>query len=196
MTSLLDIGDQSRVIPIQGVPVTLTGVTPEGFFFLMNRFPLLQNLFTRGRTSLSMKDLEEQAPGAVAYAIAVAATDRGKFVAKSSDDDAAFAASQREAAQAWKDQLDKVAAKVRTLATPHQMVLFDAVLNLTFPDGIGPFMQAMDSLATSINKLTGQNDGNTTDPGTTSSNPLPTGFVTDSPGRKLGKGAPLKGSRH
>lgn len=192
MTSLLDIGDQSRTVSIAGQPIEVFGITPEGFFYLLDRFPILQKLFTTGRQELTFADVREQAPGCVAYAIAVATTDRETFNKEASDDGgAAFLASQRESTKSWKVHLDKVAAKARKLSTPQQMALFDAAITLTFPDGVGPFMSAMDNLANSINRISGQADQDTT-----SSNRSPTGFVTDSPGIRLGKGVPLRSSRH
>lgn len=176
MTSLLDIGDLTEPVTINGKPLDVRGITPEGFFYLLAKFPSLNALFMRGRASLTMTDLQNEAPDCVAYVNALATTDRSAY----------------ETADAWKNEIEAMAAIARRLSAHHQAAIFDVALRLTFPDGVGPFMQVMDKLAKSINRASGQKMA----PDTTSSKRSRTGFVTDSLGMKLGRGAPIKNSAH
>lgn len=176
MTSLLDIGPLTEEVPVNGKSVTVYGVTPEGFFYLLGRFPALASMFGgEGAKSLEAGALLAMAPEAVAYALAVATTDRSDYVG----------------VKEWKVDVEKAALISQNLSAHYQMAILQAALRLTFPDGIGPFIKGVEALATSINRLS---------PGaelvTKSSKPSRTGFVTDSVGMRLGPGAPSGNSKH
>lgn len=173
MTSLLDIGPLTEEVTVNGKQVTVHGVTPEGFFYMLEKFPLLKQLFGGGAKGITMDMMAEVAPASVAHAIAVATTSREDF----------------KTTKAWRETIEKAAVVAVKLSAHHQMALFQVALRLTFPDGIGPFMQGVEALANSINRVSG-----TTVAATTSSKPSRSGFETDSRGMRLGQGAPSRSS--
>jgi len=105
----------------------------------------------------------------------VATTDRSKY---------------KVSAQ-WLVDVQRAADVAMNIPAHYQMSLFQAALRLTFPDGIGPFMKRMVELANSISRVSGK-----TVPVTTSSKPSRSGFVADSRGMRLGRGAPRENSVH
>lgn len=177
MTSLLDIGPLSEEVLVNGKSVTVRGVTPEGFFYVLAKFPELQAAFSRGgEKSIDMVTLQAVAPRSVAFALAVATTDRTEF----------------DTAAAWQETVEKAAVVAVQLSAHHQMALFQTALRLTFPEGVGPFMKGVEALANSIKQVS----GTTADQATTSSRPSRSGFKTDSPGLRLGKLAQSASSAH
>jgi hypothetical protein len=176
MTSLLDIGDLTEEVKVGKSKITVWGATPEGFFYLLARFPMLKTLFTRGSVGLTMTDIDEVAPDCIARIIAVTTVDR----------------SSCPTVKDWHKALDEMAAIAGKLSASHQANLFNAALHLTFPDGIGPFMRSMAALTTTINRISGQE----TVQATTSSKRSRSGFSSDSRGIRLGPAAPSASSRH
>lgn len=173
MTSLLDIGPLTETVVINGVPIEVRGLTPEGFFFLLHRFPSLKAMF--GKSEPSIVDMTELAPNSIAFALALITVDRiGHKTTKS-----------------WIEEIERVAAKAVTLPAHHQMKLFQCGLRVSFPDGFGPFMEAVVETAESINRVSGK-----TASGTRSSKSSRRGFITDSPGMRLGRAAPSASSVH
>jgi hypothetical protein len=175
MTSLLDIGPLSEEVNINGKVVHVHGVTPEGFFYLLDKFPTLASMFGGGVSNIDMTMLQGVAPQAVAFALAVATTDRSAYPSLTD----------------WKADVEKAAIVAQNLSAHYQMNLFNAALRLTFPDGIGPFLKGVEGLADSINRLS---------PGvvqaTTSSKRSRPVFTTDSRGMRLGPAARSGNSTH
>lgn len=175
MTSLLDIGPLTEEVPVSGdKTVTVYGVSPEGFFHLLHRFPMLQEMFGSGAKNVDMETLQAIAPESIAYALAVATTSRSYMTH-----------------QQWLDIVEATAGVAINLSAHVQMALFQAALRLSFPDGIGPFIKRVESLAESINRVSG-----TTAPVTISSKPSRSGFETDSRGMRLGPAARPGNSVH
>ena len=173
MTSLLDIGPLTEEVSVGGAKVTVYGVSPEGFFYLLQKFPLLQELMGSGK-EVSMEALREVAPASIAYALAVATTSRSYMTQ-----------------QQWLDIVEATANVAMNLSAHHQMSLFQSALRLTFPEGIGPFMKGVEALAENINRISG-----TTVSDTTSSKPSRSGFATDSRGMRLGQARRQGNSAH
>ena len=188
MTSLLDIGPLTENVSVGGKKVTVHGITPEGFFYLLEKFPMLRTMFGGGVKTISMEMLREVAPTSIAYALAVATTDRSRYVTTVVDDGGET--SDLFGRNQWLADIEATAKVAMSLAAHYQMALFQSALRLTFPDGIGPFMKGVETLADSINRVSGQA------PVTTSSKPSRSGFVTDSRGMRLGRGAPRASSVH
>lgn len=179
MTSLLDIGPLTEEVPVGSKTVTVRGVTPEGFFYLLEKFPALRTMFGGGVRNVDMGMLQSVAPTCVAHALAVATTDRSAY----------------PTLEAWRADIERAAAIAVNLSAHHQMALFQSALRLTFPEGLGPFMQGVTTLADSINKVSGAQVSGAA-PATTSSKRSRSGFVKDSPGMRLGRGAPSASSVH
>lgn len=164
MTSLLDIGPLTEEVAIGDKKVNVFGVTPEGFFYLIDKFPGLATMFGKGVKNITPGMLRNVAPNCIAYALSVATTDRSLY----------------STPQEWLAAIEKTAVIAVNLSAHYQMELFQSALRLTFPDGIGPFMKGMEKVADSINRMSGQA------PATTSSKRSRSGFVADSPGMRLG----------
>ncbi len=176
MTSLLDIGPLTEEVAIGNKSVSVRGITPEGFFYLLAKHPLLRTIFTTGTKNIDMATLQTAAPGCISDILAVATTDRSEFVKLAE----------------WVADVEKGSKIAVTLAAHHQVKLFQAALDLTFPDGVGPFMAAVESLGTSVRRANGQ-----TVPDTKSSKRSRPVFDTDnSRGMRLGRAAPSGSSRH
>ena len=172
MTSLLDIGPLTEEVSIGGKPVTVYGVSPEGFFYLLQKFPELQQMF--GASTVDMETLQKVAPESIAYVLAIATTSRAYMTQ-----------------QQWLEIVEATANVAMNLSAHYQMALFQAALRLTFPDGIGPFIAGVEALASNINRVSG-----VTAPVTTSSKPSRSGFETDSRGMRLGPAARPGNSVH
>ena len=138
MTSLLDIGSLTEEVAIGNNKVVVYGLSPEGFFYLLQKFPMLQQLMRGGAKEVSMETLREVAPESVAYAIAVATTSRAYM-------------NQQQ----WSDIVNATANVAINLPAHCQMALLNAALRLTFPEGVGPFIKGVQALADSINRVSG-----------------------------------------
>ena len=171
MTSLLDIGPLTEEVKIGTKVITVRGMTPEGFFYLLSKFPEVLNLFG-GKAD--MASLQTAAPQSIAHVLAIATTDRTEF-ASASD---------------WQSAVEKAAAVAVNLSAYHQAALLQAALRLTFPEGVGPFTAAMETLAGSISRASGRAQA------TTSSKRSRSGLSTDSRGMRLGRAAPRASSTH
>lgn len=179
MTSLLDIGPLTEEVKIGDKAVHIHGVTPEGFFYLLEKFPAIRVMFGKGVKNVDMSMLQAVAPDCVAHALAVATTDRTRYATLTE----------------WQDAVKAAAVVAVNLSAHYQMALFQSALRLTFPEGLGPFIQGVTVLANSINKVSGMTVSGA-DPDTTSSKRSRSGFVTDSRGMRLGQGAPSGKSAH
>src|SRR4051812_40667517 len=110
MTSLLDIGPLTEEVSVNGTRVAVYGVTPEGFFYLMEKFPVLKEMMSGD--GVNIDKLREVAPTSIAYAIAVATTDRSKY---------AVAAN-------WLIDVQRAADVALNLSAHYQMALFQVAL--------------------------------------------------------------------
>jgi hypothetical protein len=118
MTGLLDIAPQRATVVVHGHALEVAGVTVRGIADLLQRFPELRQLFAGGDANGpgAIEQLAATMPDLVAAAIASGlghANDRAH-------EDAAAA-----------------------LPAEAQAKLFGAVLKLTMPSGIGPFVEEL-----------------------------------------------------
>lgn len=123
MTSLLDIAPSARTIPAGGINVPVFGVSAAGIAALMTDFPDLKNMFVGGALKFDVPTLVAVAPKAIA---AIIAAGTG-----SASDPAAI----------------QIAAN---LPVGKQMEFLETIVELTMPDGIAPFMEALDRI---VNRL-------------------------------------------
>jgi hypothetical protein len=126
MVGLLDIADASAEIEVRGQKVSVTGITARGIAILLEQFPELRKIISGRSDDLTAGKLIEQAPDAVAAAIAAGTGLPGDKVAEE---------------------------KAANLSLGDQLNLLDAIIRLTFPIGFGPFVERLTSLAGSINLL-------------------------------------------
>lgn len=122
MTSLLDIAELSETVTVRGVKLKLTGLGADGIGALLGEFPEIRVLMagTNDMKKDAMQALMSKAPNAIASIIAAAAGMPG----------------------------DKAGiAKVQTFTVGEQMECLAPILRMTFPQGPGNFIQALNDLA-------------------------------------------------
>lgn len=114
MTGLLDIAPQRTTVVVHGHALEVAGVTVRGIADLLRRFPELRQLFGGGESAI--EQLAATMPDLVAAAIA-------SGLGHANDQ------AQEDAAAA--------------LPAEAQAKLFGAVVKLTMPSGIGPFVEEL-----------------------------------------------------
>ncbi|HZT26497.1 MAG TPA: hypothetical protein VFA57_12395 [Pseudolabrys sp.] len=119
MVSLLDIADQQKTVTIRGKDVAVFGISAQDIVYLFRKFPELRLLMSGKQADLTPETLLELAPGAVAAAIAAGTGSAGD------------------------EQAEAVAAR---LGLGEQLDLLAAIFELTFPQGVGPFVAKLDAL--------------------------------------------------
>lgn len=119
MVSLLDIADTKKTVPIRGKEIPVNGISAEGIAHLLAAFPDLRKLMGGKSEEVTPDALMQFAPRAVAVAIA-----SGTGLSGSKEGEAA-------------------AAK---LSIGEQVELLAAIIDMTFPQGFGPFVERLDSL--------------------------------------------------
>lgn len=117
MSSLLDLAAQQTTVSVGGKDIDVFGISAEGIAHLLQRFPALLKAMSGG--GVTQADLIKTAPGAVAAIIASGCGQPGNAKAEA------------------------IAAK---LGLEAQLDLVNAILKLTFPNGVGPFVAKMEAL--------------------------------------------------
>jgi hypothetical protein len=118
MVSLLDIADQQKTVTIRDKDVAVFGISAQDIVYLFGKFPELRLLMSGKQADLTPETLLKLAPGAVAAAIAAGTGSAGD------------------------EQAEAVAAR---LGLGEQLDLLAAIFDLTFPQGVGPFVQKLDA---------------------------------------------------
>lgn len=146
MTSLIDVVPASKDVPIQGGAVTLKvfGLSFLAIAQLIETFPLVSDLFNggEGKLNFSVEKLVASVPGLVSATIAAASGHPGD-------------AKWRAAAEG--------------LAADDQAALFEAILKLTMPEGIGPFVARV---TRALGTVAGNAEENSRDPDSNTPKPL------------------------
>lgn len=119
MVSLLDIADQQKTVTIRDKDVAVFGISAQDIVYLFGKFPELRLLMSGKQADLTPETLLKLAPGAVAAAIAAGTGSAGN------------------------ENAEAVAAR---LGLGEQLDLLAAIFELTFPQGVGPFVAKLDAL--------------------------------------------------
>ena len=119
MVSLLDIADQQKTVTIRDKDVAVFGISAQDIVYLFGKFPELRLLMSGKQADLTPETLLKLAPGAVAAAIAAGTGSAGD------------------------ENAEAVAAR---LGLGEQLDLLAAIFDLTFPQGVGPFVAKLDAL--------------------------------------------------
>lgn len=128
-TGLLDIADAFEELEIsEGVKVTVKGIKARGISYLFARFPELRLIFGGRADQIAAQQIILVAPDAVAAMIAVSCG----YVPRGDDGDA-----QRQA---------EAEAKADELVLGIQVMFLDAIIRLTMPKGVGPFVETLERL--------------------------------------------------
>jgi hypothetical protein len=117
MVGLIDIAPVTETVAVQGTPVTVHGVSASGLGFLLSRFPDLRKLMTG--MEVDARQLLATGGEAVAAIIAAGCGYPGD------------------------DKAEAVAAK---LSLDTQADFLAAILRLTLPKGVGPFVAKLTAL--------------------------------------------------
>lgn len=118
MVSLVDLAPSTRTVPVGGKDLSVFGVSAEGIASLMGDFPELQKLFQGGTFKFDAATIQKVAPKAIAAIIAAGCDAPGN------------------------PDAIKVASR---LPVGDQLAVLAVVIELTMPQGIGPFMEALDA---------------------------------------------------
>jgi hypothetical protein len=119
MPGLSDIALSSRTVTVGTVAVPVYGVSAQGISVLIERFPEVRDLFNGKDVDVSADSLFTLVPTAIAAIIAAGIGAPGD-----------------------KDQ-EAIAA---TLSLEAQMDFLEAIIELTMPKGIGPFVDRLRSM--------------------------------------------------
>lgn len=121
MASLLDIGDLTEKVEIRGVELTVQGLSAGHVFQLFAEFPDMRKVLERKQGNMQAVMLE-LAPDLLAKLIAMALGHP-------------------------KDKA--VEEKAKTMGAGDQLTILAALQRLSFPDGIGPFVDRVTTLMSS-----------------------------------------------
>lgn len=128
MPGLLDLNPVAETVTVRGGEVAVSGVSAHGLALLLKRFPQAGGLVSEG--AVSVDALLGLGGEVVAAIIAAGCGDPGN------------------------KEAERVAS---ALALADQVALLDPILRLTLPDGLGPFVAKLVSLAGAL-KLNGGED--------------------------------------
>lgn len=123
MPGLLDIAAAPSRVVVRGTEIDVFGVSAEGIAYLLANFPEIKAMFSGKDISLDAKTLSTRFPKALAAIIAAGTGRVGDA---------------------------KAEAVAASLAVDEQAELLSKILELTFPRGIGPFVEAIQRLAGTV----------------------------------------------
>lgn len=119
MAGLLDIAPVRRSVPVAGTTLDVGGLSALGIANILQRIPETRKLISGMDSNLSVERIVEVVPEAVAIIIASACGYEGN------------------------EQAEKAA---NNLPAGDQLVVLEAILDLTIPGGLGPFVAKLRSL--------------------------------------------------
>lgn len=117
MTSLLDIAPAQASVTVRGQALEVHGVSAAGIAQLLVRFPELEALLSGKDVTLDTKGLVAIAPRAVSVIIAAGTGHAGETE--------------------FEDAAEK------NLTAGEQLEVLEAVIKLTMPEGVGPFVEKL-----------------------------------------------------
>jgi hypothetical protein len=115
MVGLLDIAPSSRTVTVNGAELEVKGVSAGGVAYLLQKFPELRALLA-GRDDVDANSLISRVPDAIAAIIASGCGYPGSADAE---------------------------AKAAELPAEAQMDILAAIVELTMPKGVGPFLEKL-----------------------------------------------------
>lgn len=115
MASLLDLAPSARTVTVRGVAVEVAGVTARGLAVVLRKHPQLIEALKGG--GISVESLAEMGPAVVASVIAAGTGNPGDA---------------------------KAEAVAESLSISDQLLLVEAIVSETFPDGPENFMKSLE----------------------------------------------------
>jgi hypothetical protein len=119
MVSLTDIAPSTRTVGVDGQSVNVMGISALGVAALLREFPSLKGAFTGAKLDFDLGAVLTFGPDVVAAIIAAGCGSPGD---------------------------PKAIAAASNLPVQKQAEFIDAILELTMPDGVGPFAVALESI--------------------------------------------------
>lgn len=123
MPGLLDVVALKRSVNVNGTAVAVPGISAYGIAVLLDRFPDLRRVLTGQKVDMNAAWLMENVPDAVAAVIAAGTGYPGEAEAE------AIAAS---------------------LSLEPQTELIEAIMEVTLPKGVGPFVERLKAMAEKV----------------------------------------------
>ena len=121
IATLKDIGDICETVEVAGKKISVYGISAEGFVTLMSRFPPIEKALAGG--SITKEELASLGPDALAAFIAAGCGDPG----------------------------DEVSENIaRRIPLEKQMDICESILKMTFPGGLGPFVERLTRFAADL----------------------------------------------
>lgn len=120
MVSLLDIGELTDTVPVRGKNIEVVGISAKGLLILLQRFPEVRKLVASRGQDVQAADLMKLGSDVVAVIIASGCGKPGD---------------------------KKFEEKAATLGAGEQLDLIAAIIKLTMPQGVGPFVEKLAGLA-------------------------------------------------
>lgn len=133
MVSLLDVAPSTKTVTVGGVNVPVFGVSAKGIASLLQDFPELRKAFAGKETDgFTAEGLFTLVPQAIASIIAAGTGHPG--------------------------EADHIAAAEK-LPADAQAELMEAIIALTMPKGVGPFMERVTQLTRAFDVKSGEESG-------------------------------------
>jgi hypothetical protein len=124
MSLLLDLAPIKRTVRLRGIDVEVVGIAAQDIPYLLDRFAVLGKLAAEGRFTLD--ELAAAAPDALAALFACGLGARGDA---------------------------EVEARAKQLKLGEQAALFAAIVEVSLPDGIGPFVENLRKLGLTLRTI-------------------------------------------
>ena len=123
MPGLMDIAKSRKTVVVGETKVEVVGLSADAIAYLFERFPVIRELITGRAIDLAPADLVKLVPDAVSAIIACGCG----YVGDSEAEDVA-----------------------RTIGLESQVDLIEAVMKLTAPGGVGPFVERLVRFAENV----------------------------------------------
>lgn len=181
MSGLEDIGPLTETLVLvrgqKEFNLTVHGVTAEGFFYLMQRFPEMRLLMERRIGEITAEHLMEVAAPASAFVIGCGMVDP-------SDD---------MSITEWQSAVGTQAKHARRFNVSEQLKILTAIFKVTFSEGLGPFVNQL-AVMMGVPPMASQT-ASSEEPDTPSEGTLSASLVGDAPRKPRGARPPVN-SQH
>lgn len=123
MPGLVDIAPLHETVDIRGTPIKVIGVSAEGIAMLLFRFPELRKALGGGNLDIDVNGILSMGQDIVAAVITAGVDKEG---------------ASRE---------DVEASVKMNMVLEEQVRLIAAILRVTLPNGVGPFVESLEELS-------------------------------------------------
>jgi hypothetical protein len=139
MVSLLDVGPLTDTVKVRGKDVTLYPIAPAGLFYLIRQSEEVRLLLDGRASEIQPERLMQMGPDNIAMVVGVGA------VAPEEPD--------------WLSKVEESAKVAKTLSVTEQLSAIVKIFAMTFPEGVGPFVDALRSLTDGLDQAVTEGAG-------------------------------------